>query len=558
MTAKQFTFRLLALVAVVVTLGVLPAAPAQAADAVASYVVDGSIEPDGALVVQATITPEGSPTQVVQRFATRQRNGDGTDLVFTLTGVRATSDGAQAGATVVADGDYLVVTVPLRGASPVVLEYRVAGAALRTADSTTVSWRALQGLNLPVRSFDATLSIPGQFTSIDCAAGAPGSPGACGWYAGGTHDQPTPAFHDGPRGAGEVVELVVRFPSDVVAANEVRLERWSLDRAFSAAPLPLGVAVGLALLGGLALWGVHRRFGRDADTPVEPLVVGAFRPVGPGESEFTLSGDVRPGEVGTLVDERVDPIDVTASIIDLAVRNHLRITQLPRATAFAPTEWTFTRRESAAALLGYEKALLDAVAPASGERRLSEVGPALAAALPAVQAGLYDEVVRKGWFSTRPDAVRGRWHLLGWVALGVAALVAALLIAFTTFGLAGLVLVVLAAGVGLVGQAMPARTAKGAATLAGLGVLRGVLATQPTDEMPRGREHEELAQVLPYAIVLGGADRWLDGLAAVDDDERPDATELSWFHGPEGWRLSDLPDSLRNFVRAFEGTLVAR
>lgn len=464
----------------------------------------------------------------------------------------------DARASVVTDGDYQVVTVPL-GTQPVELEYRVTGAAVRTAgETTTVSWRALQGLSLPVRAFDATLKVPGQFTYVDCAAGPPGSPGACGWYAGGTHEQQEPAFHDGPRGAGEVVELVVRFPEEVVAANEVRVERWSLDRAFSVAPLPLGVAAGLALLGGLLLWAAHRRYGRDAAAPVQPLVVGAFRPVGPGQSEFTLVGDVRPGEVGTLVDERVDPIDVTASVVDLAVRNHLRITQLPRTSEFAPTDWLFTRVESAAALLPHEKALLDAVAPASGGRRLSEVGPALAAALPAVQAGLYDEVVRKGWFSSRPDATRSRWSRLGAIALAVAVVGAVLLVAWTTFGLAGLVLVALAAGVGVVGQSMPARTAKGAATLAGLGVLRGLLATQPTDEMPTGREHEELAQVLPYAIVLGGADRWIAGLAAVDDPATDDATELSWYHGPNGWRLADLPDSLRAFVRAFEGTLVAR
>lgn len=547
--------RLLAAAAVVLTLGVLPAAPAHAADAVASYVVEASIDADGVLAVRATITPEGAPTQVVQRFATRQRNGDGTDLVFALRDVRATVNGADAGARVSTDGDYQVVTLPLQ--APVVLEYRVLGAALRTADSTTVQWRALQGLSLPVRAFDATVGVPGQFTYIDCAAGAPGSPGACGWYAGGTHDQPTPTFHDGPRGAGEVVELVVRFPSDVVAANEMRVERWSLDRAFSTAPLPLGVAAGLALLGGLALWGVHRRFGRDVGS-VAPAVVGSFRPVGPGASEFVLAGDVRPGEVGTLVDERVDPVDVTASVVDLAVRNHLRITQLPRTSSFAPTEWLFERRESAAALLGYEKALLDAVAPASGSRRLSEVGPALAQALPAIQAGLYDEVVRKGWFASRPDATRGRWQRLGWAATAGALVAAGLLVSFTTFGLAGLVLVALAAGVGFVGQAMPARTASGAAVLEGLGVLRGVLATQPTDELPPGRAHEELAQVLPYAIVLGGADRWLDGLASVNDAQVADAVELTWFHGPEGWTLTDLPDSLRNFLRAFEGTLVAR
>ena len=97
-----------------------------------------------------------------------------------------------------------------------------------------------------------------------------------------------------------------------------------------------------------------------------------------------------------------------------------------------------------------------------------------------------------------------------------------------------------------------------AGVLAGLGLLRGNLATQPVAEMPPGREVAELSEVLPFAVVLGGADRWLDGLAATDRLETPDETELPWYHGPEGWQLSDLPDSLRNFVTTVEGSLLNR
>ena len=57
-----------------------------------------------------------------------------------------------------------------------------------------------------------------------------------------------------------------------------------------------------------------------------------------------MLGDVRPGEIGTLVDERVDPIDVTATLLDLAVRGHLLITELPRESAYARTEWELSRR----------------------------------------------------------------------------------------------------------------------------------------------------------------------------------------------------------------------
>ena len=61
--------------------------------------------------------------------------------------------------------------------------------------------------------------------------------------------------------------------------------------------------------------------------------------MGAGQSEFRVLGEVRPGHVGTVADERVDPIDVAATLIDLAVHGHLRITELPRESEFAATDW---------------------------------------------------------------------------------------------------------------------------------------------------------------------------------------------------------------------------
>jgi hypothetical protein len=180
------------------------------------------------------------------------------------------------------------------------------------------------------------------------------------------------------------------------------------------------------------------------------------------------------------------------------------------------------------------------------------------AVVPDVQDKLYDEVVTNGWFERRPDATRNRWTQLALTALITAVVVTVLLAAFTTLGLIGLALIVLALGLVFVAQEMPSRTAKGSALLAGLGALRSDLRSQPTSQMPPGRELEEISEVLPYAIVLGGTDRWLDALVAADADEHPDSTDLSWYHGPAGWHLRDLPDSLRNFVTTVTGCLMSR
>ncbi|MFP5417491.1 MAG: DUF2207 family protein [Actinomycetes bacterium] len=533
---------------------------ASAATEVESYLVDASIAEDGSLRVRALVTPRGGGGTVSQRFATVLPTTDAREYRFTISDVRVTKAGADAGATVSEASGYQEVTIPVTDEAPVVLEYTVRGAAFETdGGTTTVLWRLLQGLNLPVRTFQATVAVPAPFTMIDCAAGPPGAPGACGWYAGGTHETPEPTFHDGPRGAGEVVQVEVRFAGTSVAANQQVVQRWSLDRAFSTTPAALGAAAGLLAAGLLGLWALRRKFHHDVEGGSTPTVVGTFRPVGEGRSEFQVSRGIRPGEIGTLVDGTVDPLDVTATIIDLAVRGPLLIRELPHRSAYARADWEFERRDSAEALRPFEQTVLDAIAPVSGERvRVSGLGAVIGGVLPTLRSQLYDQVVERGWFRRRPDATRTALTRTGWALLAAALVGAGVLIAFTPFGLAALVLVGLAAGFGFLAQDIPARSAAGAGVLAGLDLLRGHLLTQPTDEMPVGREVEELSEVLPYAVVLGGTERWLDGLAASDDDPHPDATDLPWYHGPEGWNLADLPDSLRNFVTTVEGTLVER
>ncbi|MFV0451574.1 MAG: DUF2207 family protein [Propioniciclava sp.] len=535
-------------------------APSVRADGtVESYVVTATVTDSGLLEVEAVITPGADVGDIVQRFATELPLSSREVYRFTIENVSAvTADGADAGAQVSTDGAYTVVTIPAV-AEPVTLSYSVRGAALDTDGSTTVGWRYLQGLNVGVTMFEAQVAGPGPFTMIACNAGPPANPGTCQWYQGGTHEQSIPVFRDGPRGPGEVVQAIVRYPAGVVAPNTEVDTRWTLEHAFSTTPLPLALALGIGILGAAALALVHRRFGQDAaGVGIEPTVVGTFRPAGDGISEFAVTEGVRPGEVGTLLDQRVDPVDVAATVIDLAVHGSLLIRELPRSGEFARTDWQFERRADARELRPYETTLLGVLAPPGESHRLSEIGPAIAEAHDQLQSELYNTVVEQGWFAQRPDQTRNAWTVGSRIALAVSAVLTVALIAVTPFGLLGLVLLALSLGAGQVGQAMPARTARGSSVLSGLGILRGQLLTQATDTMPPGREIAELSEVLPYAVVLGGTERWLDGLSATDDDEDADSTDLPWYHGPDNWHLSDLPDSLRNFVTTLEGTLVER
>ncbi len=533
---------------------------ARAEGTAASFVVDGRVAADGALQVKQTITFSGTvPPTLSQKFETRQNLIGDRQYVYTLSDLSATAKGTDLKPTVTEDEPFTTVSLNTNGANEIVMAYTVAGAVVNVQGGTALRWQLLQGLSANVTEFRGTVAIPGLFSYVKCTAGPPNSTTPCDYAAAGMEDSQIPTFRDGPRGEGEVVFVDVGFPVGAVAANEVIDHRWTLGRAFSADPLPLGLALAALAVGGLALFAMHRRAGSDANSNGEISRAAEFVPTGAGESEFRVLGQVRPGHVGTVVDERVDPIDITATLLDLAVRGHLLITELPRESEFARTDWTIARRTNGRdPLRPFERELLDGIVPDAHSVRVSEIAGRLPGCIASVQDKLYDEVVTSGWFERRPDATRSKWTQLAIGALIVAVVVTVLLAAFTTFGLLGLALVVLGLGLVFVAQEMPARTAKGSALLAGLGALRSDLLTHPTNQMPAGRQLHELSEVLPYAVVLGGSERWLAAIVAQDGDDTADSTELTWYHGPQNWHLRDLPDSLRNFVTTVTGSLFTR
>lgn len=535
--------------------------PARAAEAIDTYQVEATLDADGTLHVTATITFDEPPATLTQELSTATRTADSREYRFAISDVTATAGGTSLDPTVTTAERSTTINIPTAGVvSPVQLSYTVRGAAMLAADGgTTVIWPLVQGLNVPVTIFDASVIVPAFFLSLDCVAGDPAAPGACTFYGGGTGENPLPIFHHEGLQAGGFVEATFRFPPGSVAVNEDVRTLWTAERAFSIALVELLTALVLVVLGGVLLWFAHRKIGRDVAGAVTPTRVAEFHPIAEGQSEFRVLDAVRPGQVGTVLDEHVDPIDVTATLLDLAVRGHLRIEELDRASSHAASDWAFVRTPSDAQLAVYEQTLLDAVAPAEGTPiTVSSLPFVVTPMIQTVQSQLYDEVVTRGWFARRPDSTRTLWSRLGWIALAVAVLVTILLAASTTFGLAGIALILLALGLIFVGAEMPARTSSGAAVLSGLQVLSGTLQTQPTDQLPKGRELQQLSLILPYAVVLGGADRWLQALVDLDADAEGDGTDLSWYHAGTDWQLSDLPHSIRNFITTVQGTLFSR
>ncbi|HEX7396973.1 MAG TPA: DUF2207 domain-containing protein, partial [Propionibacteriaceae bacterium] len=482
----------------------LVAAPAHAdSERATSYVVDAALRADGTLTVSETISFDGAaPATLTQRLANFRDEANNVRYTYTIRDVKAVSGSKDLGPTVTTEDGYTVISVPTGSVSQLTISYAVTGATTRADDGLVdFSWRVLQGLSVPVVTVSGTVSSQTLARDYTCVSGPPTATETCGMFSGGTHDTKALQFTDGPRGQGEVVTVGMRFDSGIVTVTEDKSVLWTLDRAFTPGLAQLLSALVALIVGAVVLWLLHRRAGRDA-VSTRPQTVAQFVPVGAGESDFQVVDAVRPGHVGTIADEHVDPLDIIGTILDLAVRGHLLITQLPSESGH--TDWMLTRRKGGDEVAPFETRLLDAIAPAGGEIRVSQLAASVVPAVAAVQSDMYDEVVSRGWFSRRPDQVRAFWARIAWVVLGVAVVVLLLLVAFTTFGLLGLALLAAALGLMFVGQEMPARTSSGTALLGGLRVLAMDLDTKPTDQLPKGKEYETVSRILPYAVVLGG------------------------------------------------------
>ncbi|MDR1799111.1 MAG: DUF2207 domain-containing protein [Bifidobacteriaceae bacterium] len=540
------------------TLGVATAAAASDIT-VASLDVAGELNADGVLTLTATFSfAEPAPATLTQHFETTVDQGDGTSRLYTITQVSATAGGNGLTTTVDDGGRYTTVSIATGGTTaPVELSYTVTGTTAQDPAGIRFAWPVLQGLEMGVTEVTGQITLP-PTAVVDylCTAGAPSATVNCGLFSGGLHGTLGLSFSDGPRAVGDVVIPAALLEAGAVPVTATYGKVWSLGRAFGFGWGQIGAALAIAVLGCLALFGLanarRRRYAAAKPARIAEVVMDSQ-----GQVDFTLLDlTVRPGVMGTLIDQSVDPSDVLATVLDLAQRGHLLITQLPRTSASALPDWSLTRLDSPDDLAEYERLLLDAIAPEGTAQTVSGLTAAVGSAIGQVQESLYQLVVNRGWFSRHP-AARNPWTLLAWAALGACVAATGLLIWLTTWALLGPALIAVALTGLLIADDKPVLTTRGASMLAGLSELSRQLHTAPP-KLPAARALAEGSEILPYSIVLGGWDRWIEALVAADEDDTPDPNALTWYRAPQDWHLQELPISLDSFITVVTGRLFTR
>jgi uncharacterized membrane protein YgcG len=300
------------------------------------------------------------------------------------------------------------------------------------------------------------------------------------------------------------------------------------------------------------LWLRWRVQGKAADeqygglTPGVAPAEGDVRPIVKRDTDLPISvlfeppQGLRPGYLGTLIDERADVRDVTATIVDLAVRGYLRIEEVVeegKKRKKNPDYQLVKLKDADDTFAGYETNLFNTLFsvgsllfPVGEEVRLGTARSRFASSFVKMQSQLYEDVTTLGWFRGNPKTVRTRWANSGRLITAVGVGLTIALAVTSTWALVPLAIVLVGVMTMLTAKVAPVRTAEGTRILAQTQGFERFLATAEGNQLRHDEGQDIFSLYLPYAIAFGVADKWTETFAKLAKNDIK-LIEPTWYVG---------------------------
>jgi len=521
---------------------------------ITSFQSDISVAADSTLTVKEDIRVDFGNLQKHGIFRTiplRYRYDDSHDRYYNLN-IMSVTDGSRPvdfAISDVSDNEVIKIGDPsilVTGKQRYVITYTVAGAMNSFSDHDELFWNVDGALwPVPKLGVGATVHLPSPaLQKAACYQGPPGSTEACNHVDGSD----LVSFSSTRQlGSGEEMSVAAALTKGAVTVPppllESRLRQFPQD-AFDINPVTVAVSM-LVLVAGLGFviwnWWIHGRDRayltqyyltndpREHAAPLfshEPVVV-----------EFEPPQNLRPAELGLILDERADPKDLTATVVDLAVRGHLTIQELP-----GKSDWMLTWKGSPTAELNdYERTIIDGLFTGRQQVALSTLKGTFRPTLTVAESQMYGDAMTRKLFASNPQQARAAWGCLG-IAVVLIGIAAAVFLGLNFgWGLIGAAIVLTGIALTISFPFMPQRTAAGRDLLQHTLGFRLYMTTAEKYRQQFAAKAEIFTQLLPYAIVFGCVTMWAKAFEGIDT-----SASNNWYVGTAPFQAALLANSLQS------------
>ncbi|MDI6778232.1 MAG: DUF2207 domain-containing protein [Patescibacteria group bacterium] len=278
-------------------------------------------------------------------------------------------------------------------------------------------------------------------------------------------------------------------------------------------------------------------------------------------AQYESPDQLAPAEIGTMIDGSADNQDVSATIIDLAVRGFLKIKRMEEKgfLGIKSTDYTFIKLKDEEPERNFEKEVMKGIfdpekADANGasgekEKKLSDLKNKFYKTLSDVKDLLYKGVTEKRYYTSNPNNTRILWIVAGVMSGGfLAGIFGSIQGGWGIFSgiVSGIIILVF-------GWLMPAVTAKGAELKENILGFKDFLSVTETDRLKFHNAPEKNPQMfekfLPHAMVLGVEKEWAKQFEGMYN-QQPD-----WYEDSSGRMFSAI--ILSSIVSDFSSTATA-
>ncbi|MBI4699433.1 MAG: DUF2207 domain-containing protein [Nitrospirae bacterium] len=316
---------------------------------------------------------------------------------------------------------------------------------------------------------------------------------------------------------GEGLTIAYRWNKGIVAPpSEFKKILWFLGEIW----VFIFPAVSLTVM--FSVW-----YRRGRDPRVKDAVTVMYEP------PVFNNSPLCPAEVGTLIDETLDPRDITATIAGLAVKGYIKIEEKKEeGIIFDSTDYYLTKiKVPDDGLSLFEKKLMSDVFGSFSGTFVSELKNHFYANIKPLQQTVYSELISKKYFSLNPDNVRKTYAIAGIIISVISVFLLNVIAGYSVnFGIILLAGILTGAPVLGFSKYMPAKTKAG--SLAYMEVLgfEEFLNRAEKDRLERMKDENLFSKYFPYALALNVADNWARAFDGIYQ-KQPD-----WYVSSGGFR----------------------
>jgi hypothetical protein len=491
-----------------------------------SFDVEMSVHPDSTVDVTETleIKFEGSWNGIYRTIPIEYRDSAGFNYTLFLEPERVSDDNGNALKYEVSrQGGYkrLKIYVPnaVNATRTIIIRYKALDALRFFPDHDELYWNITGNeWEAPIENATARIELPAGVTGLHATA-----------FTGGYGSRGQEAD---VKVTGNVVEVRTQRP---LFYHEGLTAVVGWDKGFTHPPGPIASAVlflrsnwplfipfGVFLLMGW-LW-----YTKGRDPRRNPITVQYEPPEG-----------MSPGEAGTLVDNEASMRDITATIVDLAVRGFLTIEQKEKDQLLGIVhhkEYIFHRTKAASDwvnLKPHEQLLLGALFDdgVSDSVSLSQLQNHFYVHLPAIRDRIFDGLMGDGYYLHRPDKLKqgfiGAGVVIGFLSFWAGGFLSASTgVSSLTTTVSG---VLTGAVIALFGLFMSARTVSGERALEKVLGFEDFLGRVEKDQIERIEKTPAMFEkFLPYAMALRVEKKWVTAFQGIYTQPP------QWYAGPYG------------------------